>query len=345
MSDDKGKEEATTEKKVEDVQVEKKNQKYLNELPYEFVKEEHEPELTCSICTLLCLDPVVIATCGHYFCREHLLKTDGVCPMCRGQWTQETLLELDPIKDRAVRNIFARELVRCNGCKKTMERGLKGELYHKHFREECPVHCPKGCKDVELTLATLDQHLQVCPFEIVKCAAVDLGCETETERRNIEDHQKSCTRFHLAPLFREQRERIAQLETTVARLSRRQPCISLKPPGTVESDTLVLSTNPQNVEGFIFDDNNTLRIVEGGKYHINILLLAKSGTEVCPLIQLNGDKNYRFYSSGNSFGNASLNVDIDIQPNSIFRVCFQTGYNGVHVGKYHHVQITRLGDL
>jgi hypothetical protein len=349
MSDEKGKgkeEASTSTEKVVEVASEqpKKNRQYLDELQYEFVKEDHEQELTCPICTFLCLDPVIISTCGHYHCREHILKTDGLCSVCRGPWSKETLLELDPIKDRAVRNIFSRELVRCNACRKVLERGLKGELFAKHFNEDCPISCPKGCKDVQLTRSTLNEHLAVCPFVTVKCAAVDIGCEIETERKDIEAHQKSCTRFHLAQLFREQRDRITQLENTVARLSRKQPCITMIPTNKVEDNTLMLSENPQNVEGFVFNDNRTLRFIEEGRYRFNIHLLADKGASLCPYIELAGVSMHYFYSSDPVWGNAVLDIEIDVQANSTFRVRTQNGHSSMYT-THHFIQITRIRDL
>jgi len=204
---------------------------------YELVDpQSYEKEFECPICIGPVCDPIVTA-CGHYFCRACLVKTNETCPSCREPWNVETLRELDPVKDRANRNIIARVLVKCKRCKAVTTRGLKGEIIAKHIFEDCPLPCTHGCKAI-LTRATIEKHVfeecpipcgngckemitratiaaheLVCPNVNVHCGAADLGCELVTARGHMQEHEKSCTRVHLAPLFREQQRKIMELQT------------------------------------------------------------------------------------------------------------------------------------
>lgn len=190
---------------------------------YEFVDFKCEKEFGCFICsTRLCLDPVVIGCCGSFACRSCAMNaTDKLCVRCQKGWNTDTLIELDTANYIAVRNIISRPIVRCNACKMEMPRGLKGEVFEKHYQEVCIIPCTNTeCKDTSVTRATLEEHRKICPFELTSCGGHDIGCDMKLPRRLIKCHEEECVRYSLAPMFRKQQDRILQLEDQVATMSK-----------------------------------------------------------------------------------------------------------------------------
>ena len=193
----------------------------LNDPRYEFIDCKCEKEFGCFICSNLCLDPVVIGCCGSLACRSCVMNaTDRLCVRCQKDWNIDTLIELDTTNYVAVRNIISRPIVRCNACKLEMSRGLKGEVFEKHYQEVCIIPCTNAeCKDTSITRATLEEHRKICLFEWVPCSAHDIGCDMNLPRRMIKNHEKECVKYSLAPMFRKQQQRILQLEDQVANMS------------------------------------------------------------------------------------------------------------------------------
>jgi len=107
-------------------------------IQYEFV-EELPGDCTCSICTNVLEDPVLIECCGQNFCGYCLkkwLKRTKSCPHCRSS-------ELRSIKDR-------RSKRRC---------------------EKLAIYCPNegnGCGHV-ITISSYTEHLDICKYSWVLC--------------------------------------------------------------------------------------------------------------------------------------------------------------------------------
>ena len=330
-------------------------------MDYQYVdSESHEKEFVCPECELICIDPVIAPCCGKFYCR-HCSRT--VCTSCYVKRAYgELMIDLDAIRDRAVVSIISKVRVKCKRCGVVVERGLKGETFKNHFDNECVIECKHGCDVTSLTRSGIPMHDEVCPFVEVKCDAHDLGCDFVSFRTDINNHQKSCVRFQLASMFRKQQKRIVELENMMLENMARsiatpmltvQPRISLNPTGDIvslcdDSSRLVLSEKSETVDGFTLDESRTaLTITEGGNYNINVHLLCYHG-RLYGLIHLNDEIVKYFFTVGDHFTNASVNMNINIKPNTVFKITFQSGHKNIHKqndAPLHHVQITRLGDL
>jgi hypothetical protein len=92
------------------------------------------------------------------------------------------------------------KIVKCNACKMTMQRGLKGELFEKHYQEICIISCTNTkCNDTSITRVTLEEHRKICPFEQVSCSAHDIGCDMILPRYLIKSHENQCVKFIFSP--------------------------------------------------------------------------------------------------------------------------------------------------
>lgn len=204
-------------------------------------QESHEVEFICKLCSFLCMDPI-IAPCGHLFCTSCLFNSgickndvcgdlclvatnvckQGVCVVCEKEWTFRDIIDLDPIKDRVIRNACARAKVECLECHIITERGIKGEIFNKHKTEECPISCKYGCKDAKITRATWLKHKEICPLVEVSCGGKDLGCTVIQKRQDITQHQSTCTLYQLSPIFRKQQQELKELRSTTTKLTNEQ---------------------------------------------------------------------------------------------------------------------------
>ncbi|XP_011404109.1 PREDICTED: TNF receptor-associated factor 2-like [Amphimedon queenslandica] len=133
---------------------------------YCFVDGDPPNKYICHICTLPARDPHQVTCCYNIYCSVclqtlKLLKVKGqngfICPTCRQP------LEGNYFKDGRV----DRE-IRCL------------EVY-------CNNRMEKGCPWVG-TVANIESHLTVCPFDVVKCSN---GCGAELKRSNLKTHLTS----------------------------------------------------------------------------------------------------------------------------------------------------------
>jgi len=133
---------------------------------------------------------------------------------CDGKEYHGTATELDPIKDKAIINIISRAIVECNVCPARMERGLNMEIFNKHVREVCPIHCKRACGAL-ITIASVNQHECTCPFVEVSCDAKEIGCEVVLQRKYIGEHQTSCIKYQLLHIFRKQQQELIELRNSL----------------------------------------------------------------------------------------------------------------------------------
>lgn len=153
----------------------------------------YDDNLMCAICRCPFVDPVVLAECDHYFCRDCIRQTwgstytplgpRGDCPSCR------TPAKLGPrsATSKILVNILDDLLVRCprheDGCRATIKRGEVLDhvnIYCGFTYQECPG---EGC---ELSVRRKDA-LEGCLHYGVSC----LDCHEAMQKSNLEKHWRS----------------------------------------------------------------------------------------------------------------------------------------------------------
>jgi hypothetical protein len=169
-------------------------------------EDSHDEELQCKICTLLCLDPVVLPCCENPICRGCL--RDDMCPFDRTQ-LKSGLKE----PQRIIRNMLERVEVQCLECDMVMKRGVTGDTFTKHVYEACPIVCPYGCR-VVISRASLVEHEKICTLQVVACPASDVGCLFKCARAKIGEH--ACAFQDLAHILRSQKAKIEELELSLS---------------------------------------------------------------------------------------------------------------------------------
>ncbi|MFA5039818.1 MAG: hypothetical protein WC732_09105 [Candidatus Omnitrophota bacterium] len=168
-----------------------------------------QDEMNCVICAQ---PPRSAVTCsrGHLYCKACLIRchsmpgaarplsgeprmdagATGYCQMCRCECT----FVLCPLADRAVR--------------------------------DKPVECSNvGCTATGLTVSTVDQHEETCPYRGVVCDHRQDGCPWQGKLRDMPQHHKECAvreRVRLRDTYRrrlEAHEKIAvsSLESVIAK--------------------------------------------------------------------------------------------------------------------------------
>eukprot|EP01124_Arcella_intermedia_P023313 TRINITY_DN3682_c3_g1_i1.p1 TRINITY_DN3682_c3_g1~~TRINITY_DN3682_c3_g1_i1.p1 ORF type:complete len:293 (+),score=2.34 TRINITY_DN3682_c3_g1_i1:81-959(+) len=184
----------------------------LEDPRFEYVNEQEiEEELKCSICLEPFFCPAVCKNCRNTFCRVCVEMLSN-CPLCRG--------EMHPLQEppRLIFNLLAKLKVKCTTCSKHVQRGD----FPSHIYYDCPIECRAGCPD-RLTRATISQHKEVCPFEILPCSSSDVGCVFFGPRVQVNEHIQTCPFFALKPLLLAYQNRIVLLENRVREIERDCP--------------------------------------------------------------------------------------------------------------------------
>lgn len=164
-----------------------------SKLLYTYVNEKHAITIKCPLCKIICLDPIIMKCCGTYYCRECIMS-NGLesCLVCNKPINKIDIFELDAIRDKFVIEQFFNPIVRCNHCCKYVPRGLLGELFNKHYNEDCLVKCPNDPCDAKLVRSSLTDHRKECMYETVLCNANDVGCQVQGLRKDIHEHEFVC---------------------------------------------------------------------------------------------------------------------------------------------------------
>lgn len=102
---------------------------------------EDTSDITCSICTEMLDNPIVIKECEHYFCSSCLMdwiatqKHEGkelTCPDCRGPLSDADLNK----RPRLMRSVLSRYQLKCSN--ETCEVVSDYDGYNTH-KDTCPV--------------------------------------------------------------------------------------------------------------------------------------------------------------------------------------------------------------
>ncbi len=176
---------------------------------YLFVEEtmKNLEALQCPVCFEIVLEPVQ-TSCGHLFC-EKCVRGVTRCHACREQFTSVP----DHFNNRRVRSLRVKCPFTANGCKWVGDLGDVGdheavrckfqanscqycgfttvqkEIFRNHLKL-CDSHtflCPNGCGAAP-SRRGLDQHLEECPEQLVRCRFSMLGCDAVLPRKTMESH-------------------------------------------------------------------------------------------------------------------------------------------------------------
>ena len=182
---------------------------------------DHEQELEdfkCAIC-LNVLDRPLQTSCGHLFCDECLDAINDNCPTCRGNFTTTP----DGFVARKIGGISVEcpnegrgclwtgtlresedhlgimcdyEEVQCENCDHQGDR-KEVNCLHPTWCEEFPLRCPNQpvCR-ANLTRATLEDHLEQCPEQLLACKFAPAGCTRIVNRKNFDEHLRVDCEIH-----------------------------------------------------------------------------------------------------------------------------------------------------
>ena len=176
---------------------------------YLFVEETKKnlETLQCPVCFEIVSEPVQ-TSCGHLFCKKCVDRVTR-CPACREQFTSMP----DRFNNRRARSLRVKCPFMANGCKWVGDLGDVDD--HEAFRckflpKPCPYceftttqkeelqehmmtcdshtfRCPNGCGAAPLRRG-LNQHLEECPEQLVRCKFSKLGCDAVLPRKSMESH-------------------------------------------------------------------------------------------------------------------------------------------------------------
>ena len=178
---------------------------------------DHQQELEefkCAICLDVIAEPVQ-TPCGHLFCEQCIedhKKSRNECPTCRTKDITTTpdsyiarkiggIRVMCPNADQGcswngtlgqcvchLHNWCNYEEVQCENC------GYQGNsrevnCLHRTWCEAFPLPCPNqpGCHAM-VTRATLEDHLEECPEQLLPCKFAPAGCKAIMSRKNFEEH-------------------------------------------------------------------------------------------------------------------------------------------------------------
>ena len=175
---------------------------------YLFVEERRNLEaLQCPVCFEIVSEPVQ-TSCGHLFCKR-CVRGVTRCPACREQFTSVP----DHFNNRRARSLRVKCPFTANGCKWVGDLGDVGDheaVRCKFLPKSCPYcdfttmqkeklqqhlkicdshtfQCPNGCGAAP-SRKGLEQHLEKCPEQVVRCRFSMLGCDVMLPRKAIESH-------------------------------------------------------------------------------------------------------------------------------------------------------------
>ena len=217
---------------------------------YDFV-EEPAKEFFCAVTLELLVEPQQTDCCGHHISAEvtrRLLGEGKACPMCQ---QPRFTAHPDKFHGRKIRQLIVRcpnkksvcgwegelgdveaHLGRCPKqpwqCLHCTFAGLQeGGEEHLRVCEQFPVECPNRCEVGHVQRACVQQHLLVCPLDIVSCEYAEMGCGVRLPRSKMREHVRDSGQDHLLKLCavnlsmsRELSRKVAEKEQHITELHR-----------------------------------------------------------------------------------------------------------------------------
>ena len=173
----------------------------LETIEWDFIEEP--PEIVnCALCADVMEEPQLPICCGqNHLCCSCIAKINEMalrreeepcCPFCRKENFQ-TMVSAD------LKNTILELKVRCTEKNLGCEWTGKIRDVENHLQEECQVHqifCPNKCES-KVQRQNLQQHLSVCPLEMVRCSYNSVGCTEGIQRKDTALHMKDGIHQHL----------------------------------------------------------------------------------------------------------------------------------------------------
>ncbi|RIA98559.1 hypothetical protein C1645_795773 [Glomus cerebriforme] len=153
--------------------------------------ESVNSNLICCVCQTPFVDPVVIESCGHTFCKNCItqaLLTRSTCPVDRSHIS--SVNEFRPAA-KIIVNMVNELLTYCPnknaGCTYQGQR----QLLIYHLKEEC-MFAKLACRNEEcgemILKKDLSKHMESCKARMVKCE----NCEAKVQLSTLEGHKFTC---------------------------------------------------------------------------------------------------------------------------------------------------------
>ena len=165
-----GKEEVEEEVEEEEEEVEEEEEEVDVgmvgvEPELEFVDDEWDEEILCSICYLPLVEPTQHNQCAIAFCKKCIEKVKYSCPVC-----QDNMEGFSEVRTKFILNILGRVRVLCNLCREEM-----------------------GVRDFK-------QHQRNCGGVVVECRGKEVGCKVVRKRKRMGVHEGGCPYAIAAPI-------------------------------------------------------------------------------------------------------------------------------------------------
>ena len=146
---------------------------------YEFVDEEWDEDIVCSVCSFPLEAPTTHKTCNESFCLE-CVQESFECPSCNKDPGEDSF---SPVTQRFVLRMLGKVKVKCI---------------------LCSIVCP---------ISEFEIHKKECTAVRVECGGKHLGCGYSGQQTDLPFHEKDCPLFKLSPLLTNLTNRIESLET------------------------------------------------------------------------------------------------------------------------------------
>ena len=190
------------------------------EADFDFIERPSE-DFFCPVTFELLLDPHQTACCGNHLSEKAVrrLQRDGKpCPMCKEP-------QLDTVRDKFHRRRVSGVRIFClnkaSGCEWIGEVGggkqhslscpkrpwkcqhceavTTFDIKATHLMNctHYPTACPNQCDIGTIPRSKVDEHLTVCPLEVVQCEFTDIGCTIKMIRQELKRHIEENLQQHL----------------------------------------------------------------------------------------------------------------------------------------------------
>ena len=187
---------------------------------FDFVERPSE-DFFCPVTFELLLNPHQTTCCGNHLSEKAVrrLQRDGKpCPVCKEP-------ELSTVQDKFHRRRVSAVHVRCpytpSGCEWAGEAGQADQhinsctkrpwkcqycafesthdrkVDHTQSCTHYPTPCPNKCDVETIPRCGVEEHLSVCPLELIECKFREAGCDVKVPRRDLKQHMEESQQYHL----------------------------------------------------------------------------------------------------------------------------------------------------
>ena len=136
---------------------------------------------------------------------------------CRSSRCRESLLRVE-LHDHETQQCEYRQFT-CKHCLNFTNTYQIVISQHYPVCSEFPVPCPNKCEVADMSRSALEEHLSVCPLQVVACDYQSAGCNCSRPRKSLSAHYATAANYHNQLLVRQN----ASLQSKVEELERGLP--------------------------------------------------------------------------------------------------------------------------